>query len=248
MPLSLFEQLADRFKAFESYRKGDDIRINKLMERAGECLFRAIERGEIRIADVPDWFVIEPTGRETAQVRKMRAGEDPADYHAIVDWYYWDMYWWTAVKWMARNIRDSAIDVPSPPIGGEQLRQPSTPFDISVVTRRQGKKFRKCDEVIEARAWRYVVSACTDACRHLARIHESATANETTWLTANEAVTKYGIAKSTLSKISKRNPLVRRPATEAEKQRHGNDKIQYMYDARILYEYTEARPSDTRLS
>ncbi len=65
------------------------------------------------------------------------------------------------------------------------------------------------------------------------------------WVTAAQIVEKgYVTSQGQLSKRAGRNPAIRRAATDVDRRRLTNDRIRYVYNARLIYESTEGSPGD----
>ena len=155
---SVFERFANRFSGCQvEIRRGKDSfdwDKSDEMFTVGEALFAKIKSKEIDLVDIPDWFTKEPKGwaiDSTGQDRQFCS---------------WDLYWLSAIKWLAENKPDSAIAFPRS-IGrikpGEHLYSEKGVTGLLItLLHLRNENLR--------RAWLGLAKASEDACSYLAQI------------------------------------------------------------------------------
>ncbi len=155
---SVFERLAEKFSGCQvEIRRGKncfDWDKSDEMLTAGKALFAKISSKEIGFGDTPDWFTKEPKGWAIDSTGRDR------------QFCSWDLYWLSAIKWLAENKPDSGITFPGS-IGrikpGEHLcsKEGVTGLLITLLHLR--------NENLK-RAWLGLAKASEDACSYLVRI------------------------------------------------------------------------------
>ena len=108
MDLSVFERLAKRFRQCQAEikrGKKTSYLMERVMEAAGKAFYEAISSKAIDFENIPPWFEEEPKGNAEFY--------DSQENMKIMDVYYWDLYWWFVVDWLAENQRGIGIVRPA---------------------------------------------------------------------------------------------------------------------------------------
>lgn len=152
---SVFERLAKRFSECRKEINRDKVMsdgdIPNVLDTAGKALFAAISSNEIDLGDTPDWFAIEPEGT--------------SPHHGNIC-HSWDLYWLTAIEWLAKSKPDSGITFPGYILHRVSLKERLYSglyiYDILY-------HWHKLSDEHFKRAWRQLATASEDACLYLVR-------------------------------------------------------------------------------
>jgi hypothetical protein len=157
MSASVFDDLAERFsdcrKEIDSDKVMSDGDVPSVMFTAGKVLFTARSSNNIDLGDTPKWFRIKPEGTTT--------GSNGKDF--VVQ--SWDLYWLSAIDWLADNKSDSGITFSLCMYGLNPERylyigKNITEF-LTVLLQLRHEDLQ--------RAWSQLAAASQDACSYLAR-------------------------------------------------------------------------------
>ena len=151
---SVLERLAERFSECPKDINRDKVMSNgdvpNVMFTAGETLFKTISSKGIDLTDTPEWFAIEPKGT--------------SPHHGNIC-HSWDLYWLTAIEWLAKNKPDSGITFPGYILHRVSLKERLySGLDINDILHYW---HTLSDEHLK-RVWRQLARASEDACSYLA--------------------------------------------------------------------------------
>jgi len=151
---SVFERLAERFSECRKDINRDKVMSNgdvpNVMFTAGKTLFKAISSKGIDLKDTQEWFAIEPKGT--------------SPHHGNICC-SWDLYWLTAIEWLAKNKPDSGITFPGYILHHVSLKERLySGLDINDILHYW---HTLSDEHLN-RVWRQLARASEDACLYLA--------------------------------------------------------------------------------